>query len=135
MSCASHMACCKNKMLCEKPKFCPLNWHKRKMSLINNGYVKWYHNVYSLFHTDKLLPEIMKCVECSADHVHKVAISALWALVYNNQKVCFIFHSLSIFWFFFNQFYIISSDNLTEINCYILALEVNIFLWWPIVRN
>ncbi|XP_052063673.1 rotatin-like [Mytilus californianus] len=43
-------------------------------------------NKPKLLANDKLLPEIMKCVDGGIDPLQRVAISALWALVYNNQK-------------------------------------------------
>ena len=64
-----------------------------KFILINigrNDNVRFYILKLFLF-VDKLLPEIMKFVDCGVDPLQKFAISALWVLVYNNQKVWYFF--------------------------------------------
>ena len=47
----------------------------------------YLYHVYSLIISEKLLPRLLDCVEADGDNLKTVAASALWALVYNNQKV------------------------------------------------
>ena len=37
--------------------------------------------------SDKLLPQLLQCLELKSEKIQTIAASALWALVFNNQKV------------------------------------------------
>ena len=46
-----------------------------------------YISLCNCYLAEKLIPRLLHCVNSGSDKLQALAASALWALVYNNQKV------------------------------------------------
>lgn len=75
---------------------CSQSRHQECATLIIRNICCHANNKPKVLANEKLIPRLLQCVNSGSDKLQTIAASALWALVYNNQKAKVIMKNANI---------------------------------------